>query len=270
MNMLTLTKKITRNLLMSLGYELKRIPNEHYYHVNVWLDQKELLVDTECPVIFDVGANVGQTASQYREIFNKAKIYCFEPFEDAYSELCQTIENHENIQAYKLAVSDFSGAKKFFFNSFNPTNSLLPIANECKNYVKSEWATSLGFTDVRSVTLDEFCTKENIQKINLLKMDIQGGELMALKGSKNLLENRQIDLIYTEVLAVDLYENQPFLWDLREFLLEYDYILYGLYNIGYATAPKNSGVWTWADAIFLSPELVKKIRLNDPAWGVSV
>ena len=78
-------------------------------------------------------------------------------------------------------------------------------------------------------------------------MDIQGGELLALKGAERLLSSSSVDLIYTEVEFVQLYEGQPEIYDLTKYLANFGFVLYGLYDLH---AGKN-GRLSWGDAIFL-------------------
>ena len=105
--------------------------------------------------------------------------------------------------------------------------------------------------DVPTTTLDDFCSRHAIDRVNVLKMDIQGGELMALQGASGMLESKAVDLIYTEVLFVELYEGQADFHDLCRFLCDCDYTLYGLYDL-------NSGrdsILAWGDAIFIAPRV---------------
>jgi FkbM family methyltransferase len=45
------------------------------------------LVDTDSPIIFDVGSNIGQTLTQFKEWWPNSEVYCFEPVKEFYDEL---------------------------------------------------------------------------------------------------------------------------------------------------------------------------------------
>ncbi len=225
-------------------------------HLDVYSDQINLLKNREVRVIFDIGANIGQTAMKYQKIFETSIIYCFEPFGESFLVLSETFKNIDFVKPYKLAVNNQTGTKRFYFNKTSFTNSLLRVANDSSKYVDTNLTDNVGCLYVETIKLDDFCNNENINQIQILKMDIQGTELMALKGAPHLLKNHFIDLIYTEVLFAHLYQGQAYFFDLCEFLAQYGYILYGLYNLNYG---KNS-VLAWGDAIFISPKIEESLN----------
>ncbi len=224
-------------------------------HEDPFLDQQQLFQNQDVEIIFDVGAAIGDVGIRYSELFEQAKIFCFEPFEETYKTLVKRTRNREQIKTYNRALSNVNNERtSFYFNSFFPTNSLLQMSNEYTKYLSSRKMECLGSNPVITVALDDFCQENNIHKVDILKMDIQGGELQALQGAKKLLENHLIELIYTEVLFVSLYQKQCFFWDLGCFLQQYDYRFYGMYNLAYG-----SKSMVCADAIFLSPKFEAKI-----------
>jgi hypothetical protein len=56
----------------------------------------------------------------------------------------------------------------------------------------------LGVCECRVQTLDGFCHENAIERIDLLKIDVEGGELDVLRGSRQMLEQRRIGLVYVE------------------------------------------------------------------------
>jgi hypothetical protein len=94
---------------------------------------------------------------------------------------------------------------------------------------------------VASRTLDDlFSNKYKIKKFNFLNMDIQGAELLALRGAKNILKN--IDAIYTEINFQELYEGCALAQDLDTFLKEYNFT-----RVRTVTPEHPS----WGDALYL-------------------
>ena len=209
-----------------------------------FLDQKKLLRNTSIRIIFDVGANVGQTTRRYRKLFPRATIYAFEPFPSSLNIYKNHTCGDKRIKTYELALTDTVGEKIFYANDCHYTNSLLPVDTEhrgTENYNPTEKI------NVSTSTLDFICSDESIDNINILKMDIQGGELLALKGAENMLKARKIDLIYTEVAYQTTYINQPTLTDLEDYLKPFGYVLYKKYNTDFDKDNKPIS----GDAIFI-------------------
>lgn len=224
--------------------------------------QKKLITRRE-PIIFDVGAHVGNTAREYRRFFSEARIYSFEPFADSFQKLCHKHRQDRRIFAQNLAVSEGSGELVLNVNADSATNSVLPIAAEGK-ICWGDRLQSEGTLVVQSVCLDDFCEQHHIQHIDILKLDLQGHELAALSGSRGLLSNQAIDLIYFELLVSKSYEGQPQLHEYLNLLETFGYQLLDFYS------PIRKGVQLiQCDLIFVSPKLQDKILRSIKKGGFS-
>ena len=111
------------------------------------------------------------------------------------------------------------------------------------------------------VSLDQYLCSRSVSKIFLLKLDLQGGELEALRGAENLLSNGCISIIFIEAVFVEKYENQPLLRDLWNFLADFGYRLHSLHDIksGDYDGTKNvlrKEQLNQCDALFLSQEVL--------------
>ncbi|MBV9958418.1 MAG: FkbM family methyltransferase [Acidobacteria bacterium] len=213
-------------------------------------DQAALLSGTAVNTIFDVGAHGGQTALRYRELFPAAQIYSFEPFAASFAELCANFAADPSLKPMQLAISDQSGYKPFHVNRSSYTNSLLSSVEREGLY---ETLTTL---EVPVMRIDDFCAQEGVNEIQILKMDIQGGELMALEGAAQMLSRTSIRLIYSEILFTHLYEGQAMFFQLCDCLSRYDYRLFDMYNLSYQA----NGQLAWGDAIFISPQIAAMIN----------
>jgi FkbM family methyltransferase len=214
---------------------------------DAFLVKKELLKKCVQPLtIFDIGANEGQTTQRYSQMFPTAKIYSFEPVPEVFSILERKFHENPQIIVNQLAVSDAVGTADFYLHAYtsNVWNSLLPKASGSKIVPEDVSAVK-----VPTITIDVFCDQHNINTIDLLKLDIQGGELLALKGALNMLQKGGIKLIYSEVNFCDLYEGQAMFQDIAAYLHDFGYRTYGLYNI----YNPNDGPLGWGDAIFFRP-----------------
>jgi FkbM family methyltransferase len=237
-------ESLTRNLDY-LGSKLGSITRDAFN------DQRMLLAGTRVKTIFDIGANIGKVTARYSRLFPEAKIYSFEPFPESFQKLRRRFKGNSLVKPIQLAVSNKAGKKKFYVNQNSATSSLLPITDSAEYWVEPKAIKNIATIEVAVTTIDDFCQQKSIDEIQILKMDIQGGELMALEGAVKKLRQGSILLIYTEILFVPIYEGEAFFYEICHFLSGYGYTLFNMYNLYQA----RSGQIKWGDAIFISPRL---------------
>jgi hypothetical protein len=99
---------------------------------------------------------------------------------------------------------------------------------------------------VEAITLDTWASRHGDPEIQVMKFDIQGGEIAALRGARRTIDRSTL-LIYTEIFFNPLYEGSALLGTIDALLRESGF---GLYNI-YGPHRDGQGMLTWADAIFV-------------------
>lgn len=194
-------------------------------------------------VIFDVGASDGRVTRRYRAVFGDARIFCFEP-DDARARAIGELRM-DKVQVVKQALSDREGTATFYVNADPDTSSLLPSV-QLGSHIDQYTAPRTSI-DVETTTLDAFCNRHGIDHIDILKMDIQGGELAALHGATAMLAARKVGMIYLEVEFMELYRDQPLYHHIAQFLAERQYDLHGIFNLCSIEGERLA----WADAIFV-------------------
>jgi FkbM family methyltransferase len=210
---------------------------------DAFMVQKELMAGKRVNTIFDLGANRGEVLARYLECFPSSSIYAFEPFPGSFDILKDRFGSVGSVHLHPLAVACSEGLRQLYVNRNVDTNSLLkPRATGLSS---DKQVKNKSVLDIQSTSLDLFCTSEKIGYIDILKMDIQGGELEALKGGVNLLRENKIGLIYSEAFFVKQYESQPLFHEIAGFLYEFDYRLQDIYAPMYG-----KGHVVWADVIF--------------------
>ncbi len=216
-------------------------------------EQKWLLEASNVQIILDVGAHIGQTCERYHTLFPGAHIYSFEPFRQTFEQLKANVSKFPNATPVAYAIAKTEGIREFYSNGASYTNSLLAAREEAALWVEPfEQIKNVGKTHVSTTTLDIFCREYNIEHIDILKLDIQGGELEAFQGAVGLFERQAIQLIYTETMFVPVYVKQPLFHDLSAFLAKYGYGLYNLYDLEYG----HNAQLKWGNCVFLCSTLL--------------
>lgn len=122
-------------------------------------------------VIIDCGANIGLATIYFKHWFPEATIYAFEPAYSNYIQLQKNIAHYNNIKIYNKAI--WNETKRLQINLQAPYDSISVTQNyNDKNNM------------VDAISLDDFLMKNAIDKIDLLKIDIEGAEFPLF--SKNL------------------------------------------------------------------------------------
>jgi FkbM family methyltransferase len=216
-------------------------------------DESRLLRNHTVNTIFDVGAHIGKKTNRYRALFPSAAIYAFEPSEESFNLLKNRFLEDSRIMPQNVGVSDKTGQAEFHLNSFSETNSLFSTSEDILSHDDPSLYAPVQKVNIDLVTLDEFAHSKAIDHIDILKLDVQGAELLALEGAKELLKTQSISLIRSEVEFSKIYENQALFHEIAEFLHRFGYQMYNLY--GLYNGP--NGQLVAGDAIFMSKSLMK-------------
>lgn len=236
-------KSLRRTLFKKLGY----VKCESPYRIVSPFEAQRQLIRNKQPIILDVGALTGQTIDQYHATFPDGHIHSFEPLPDSFQVLEKKYGSQSHVSLHHQALSNTDGELEFYVTQGSGTQSLLPPTQESVKWSPPGSMNTQKTITVPSSTLDTFCRKQQMDHIDILKMDVQGAEKMILEGAANLLQEKKIGLIYTEVLFVPLYEGQAYFHDIVSLLEGYGYHIYDLFCRRYA----EDGRVKWADALFV-------------------
>ncbi len=206
----------------------------------------------------------------YVEMFPTAQVYSFEPFFGSFEQLRTNMINYPNVHVYNIGLSDRRGRQHFYSNTYAPTNSLLEPSAAAddtwgKGVVRAQALVECEFT-----TLDEFIEENNIPSIDILKMDVQGSETKVLNGAKRALQDERIALIYSEVITMPTYKDQPKLWEILRAFDEYGMALHNVYNVHF-TNVFDGHMWDVPNELPIAPRSVRAGlgNLNGAISGVS-
>lgn len=217
-------KKLIKSALKKTGRVLHPY-NEHEEKLKLVKDK--WLKNYGIRTVIDVGANNGWYAQRIRQLLPYAMIYSFEPLQLPYEKLVSKFENDDRFKAYNIACDTMKGSKSFFENKKSVSSSFLPMADLHKKSFPG--SAEVNEIRVETDTLNNIFQSTEIASKAMLKMDVQGYELNVLKGADILLS--KIDLIYTEVSFRELYEGQPLINEITEFLMEKGFIISGIDHV---------------------------------------
>lgn len=155
-----------------------------YYGVNTEPKGKLFDLIEDGSTVLDVGANIGETLLQFASINTNGMNIGFEPVPYIYDRLQKNISlnNLSSLKIENLAISDRKETLSFKM----PNNQNSGGVRMRKKENKNEYNADLN---VQAITLDEYLSQNNIQKVDMIKIDVEGFELNVLKGAENTLAN---------------------------------------------------------------------------------
>jgi len=257
-------KKLFKKALSFFGYELRNIARKDLEETSAkkatsnfnW-DNCDIQTNGELfflnslskhwKVCLDIGANKGNYASAIHAKNPSCRLICFEPN----PQLIDEIKSNGINEVYNCAVGKENGSIPLFINTANSTQSSTYRQGQDMNKI-----------DVDIITLDNFANNNGIDHIDFVKIDTEGAELDVLKGARNLLLNRRIDIIQFEYGGTYL-DSKISLKDVYD-LLSNDYLICHLYPTGilpYSTYHKDMETYRYSNWIAISRDIGKKIDI---------
>jgi FkbM family methyltransferase len=163
--------------------------------------------------VFDVGANRGDYVRLLLNIWadRPLMVHAFEPSERLYR-LLQIAVADSRVRTNRLALSDQPGTATLYTNPDQP--GLGSLFDRHLDHVGKKLSDA---EEVTVTTIDDYCHEQGIERIHLLKMDIEGNELYALHGAGNMMSSRRIDAIQFEFGGANV-DSRTFFRDFWELL----------------------------------------------------
>lgn len=170
-------------------------------------------------VLFDVGGNVGNYSKALSDFFKtNATIHSFEPSKKTYEIFLDTTSNIQNIVPNNFGFSDTETNQLLYTNG--DASGLASIYQRNLEHAGISMDKS---EEIRLSTIDAYCKTNNIDRIHFLKLDIEGHELKALNGAKQMIRDNRIDVIQFEFGGCNI--------DSRTYFQEFYYLLKDKYHI---------------------------------------
>ena len=230
-------KNLIRRLVRKAGFDIIRFNAASKMGVNPYYDMIKF-VHSKNPVLFDVGANKGQTVNKYIEVFGNSNIYSFEPSPKTFEILIKNTSYLENVSVWNYGVGSKAGSLLFNENKGSDMSSFLELGEQ-------GWGEIQKKTTVDIITIDNFLDQHQISKVDVLKLDVQGFELEIFKGAKKSMSEGKIGLLYFEITFIDIYVGLPTFSELYEFCADCGFELVSIYPFSY-----RNNMAGWTDILF--------------------
>lgn len=238
------SRALVERLLWALLYRVKQLPWGLDFRQDLALRAGGVRIST----VFDVGANVGQSALDFSRAFPEATIWSFEPFAEPYRELVRATSGRR-VRCFQLALGAEPGTKRVAPDDQSTDSSLVET---------SPSASSRPVEEVRVETVDRFAREHGIERIDLLKVDTEGMDLDVLRGADALLDAHAVTFVEVEAgMNPENRRHVPF-EVLKSFLEERGYVLFAVYE----QVPEWSGA---AQLRFANPVFVARDAVEDRA-----
>ena len=174
----------------------------------------------QCATVFDVGANIGDWTDLVLSINPLLNVHCFEPCTATFQCLQKRNFGSAVILNHAALGAHIGEAKMHVFGECAGTNSLYHRHGLKSKQILTE--------TIRMVILDDYCEREDIGQIDLLKIDVEGHELSVLQGATYMLSQGRIKRIQFEYGGTFI-DARILLKDMFEFLTAYSYKFYKMY-----------------------------------------
>ena len=217
---------------------------------------EEIIGRNNIQYIFEFGARYGEDTAQFAERYPEAKIFSFECNPNT-REICQeNLKKYPNVIFSNSAVADSDGEVTFYpidkettqttwVDGNQGASSLLKASGKypVEEYIQTK-------VTVKATTLETVMKEYKIPYINILWMDVQGAEELALSGLGKRIAD--VQLIFTEVNFFEIYKDQPL----------FDEVKNKIESEGFVFAGVRSFEGFSSDALFVNSRL-GSIALSD-------
>jgi FkbM family methyltransferase len=228
-----------------LGKNTNLVSLDNHYGV-----MRRLLKGRPVTAIIDAGASYGRVSKKLLRKFPGANVYAFEP-NPVYRETLQLYAKEDSrFHPNFVAVSDAEGVADLYITR-SPGNVSLCAPDIRLAEISPNGAFLRNLIKVDVVTIDQWAKRNGDIPIQLIKLDIQAGELKALRGAIRILQTSVL-LVFTEIWLNPAYKGGALFSEIDSFLRQNGFELYDLFKPGYDLR----GRLTWANAIYINSQKI--------------
>ena len=248
-NRLPLLRSLKKNITSKIRKE------RHYGNMAIRdkFEDARKIINIPNPMIVDGGAHTGNTTKEFLKKFESPEIFAFEAIPELSVKLSNRFSGTQGVTVFQKAIGAENRKVKFNILKHTSSSSILTPTEETFKLHGGESMKTEKILDVDMVRLDSILPAG--KNIDILKLDLQGYELEALKGAIGILD--KVKIIISEVEFIPLYNGQPLFSDLDIFLRNKGFRLFNFYHL--YTFP--NGQMDAGDALFIREDIARNLPL---------
>lgn len=210
------------------------------YYLGIYEPEETRMIKSmvkEGMAVLDIGANIGYFSMVMANLVSpQGKVYSFEPNPQMFERLQKNLEINPNlseqIEIHQLAIGEKEGKANFFCP---------PVGFEGLGGLQNTNRISINnVINVDVITLDKFIEDNNIQRLDFIKLDVEGGEFDVLRGAKNTLNKYHPTILFeAEEENTAAYGYRVF--QLLSYLENLGYIVKKAGNVNFVAIPTDNG-----------------------------
>jgi FkbM family methyltransferase len=173
----------------------------------------------KCQTVLDVGANVTSWSRMAKNIYSSANFYLIEPLIEMKEGLMKFCEEFENSTYFLAGAGAKKGVLTLTIWKDLAGCSFLPKPDDKLKIIGKQ-------REVEILTIDDLIDSSKMKTPELIKLDVQGFELEALKGAEKTFGYTEVYILEVSLFSFSDVPGMPILSEVVNFMLERDYVVY--------------------------------------------
>jgi len=186
--------RLSRHVLLKVDPVLRNSGATSAFVLRLWAEPELRYLNRllgEGDGFIDCGANIGTFTLRGAEIVGAGgRVVAIEPSSLSFRRLCANVDANRLSQVVpvKQAISDAEGTARLYHAADGGAASFSLLANTAE--------TDEEFEEVATATIDRLAEQHRLERVDVIKLDIEGAEILALRGARETLRRFKPTVIF--------------------------------------------------------------------------